>query len=380
MSAAGYLLNKRLEYNPFIEAPIKNIIDDFEASLAFHRTLADYEPTPLENLPMLAQHLGLGRILIKNESLRFGTSTLKVLGVSFAINKSLEQNIGNKGVCTATDGNLGKVIAWVAKRKGIDAAIFVPNHTTASQIKYIENEGAKVIVCKGEYNEALKEANAYATKENYILIQDTALKQYFEIPALITAGYYTQMHEIYAETNSFKNPKIDVIFIQSGVGSWPSAIVHFIRKYKQNHQVKIVYVEPYESDSIYESIKRSTLAATRKSQKTIMTDLNSSTPSSLVFEILKNGADAFEIISDKYAIDAIKYLNAPLPGDPYIGAGESGSTGLGGLLAIVNNHTIRDLKQHLNLNKSSNVLLFNTEIVTDPILFEQMMEKKIIDL
>lgn len=376
MSAAGYLLNKRVEYCPFIESSIKDIIDDFGASLILHRTLADYEPTPLENLPMLAQQLGLGGILVKNESLRFGTSALKVLGVSFAINKLLEQNKETKGVCAATDGNLGKAIAWVAKKKGIDAVIFVPHHTATSQIKYIENESAKVIVSNGEYDEAMKEANTYAAKQNYIFIQDSALNQYIEIPALITAGYYTQMHEIYAETNSLKNPKIDVIFIQAGVGSWPSAIVHFIRKFKQNHQVKIVCVEPYESDAIYESIKRSALAATRKSQKTIMAGLNFGIPSSLAYEILKNGADAFEIISDKYAIDAIKYLNAPLPGDPYIGAGESGSAGLGGLLAIMNNHLMKDLKQHLKLNKSSNVLLFNTETVTDPILFEQIMVTK----
>lgn len=372
MSAAGYLINNRTYYHPFIESSIEGILDDFGSSLAFHRTLKDYEPTPLEYLPNLAQQLNLGSILVKNEELRFGKSALKILGVSYAINKSLE-NKSYRGICTATDGSHGRAVAWVAKRKGLSAVIFVPHHISKNRIKYIEKEGAKVIVSIGDYNEAINEASYYARKQNHLLIQDTVWRDQVEVPALITAGYYTQMHEIYAETDSLKNPGIDVIFIQAKVGSWPSAIVHFIRKFKQDHKVKIVCVEPYESDAIYESVKRDALATTRKSQGPIRGASNIGTPSSLAFEILKNGADAFEIVADNYTLDAIKYLNAPLPGDPYIASGESGSAGLAGLLAIMNNHSMLDLKHFLNLDKSSNVLLFNTETVTDPILFEQIM-------
>lgn len=373
MSAAGYLLNKRTTYKPVIEERVERILNDFFGALEYHRSLSFYEPTPLESMPVLAHQLGLGNILIKNEGLRFGTSAVKILGASYAIDKIIEEKSKVKGICTATDGNYGRAVAWGAKKKNLKVVVFVPHYTTPGRIRYLENEGATVFISRGDFDTAVQDANTYAMQNEFALIQDTSWKDYKEIPALITAGYYTQMHEVYAQTNKLRNPKIDVVFIQAGVGSWPSAVVHFLRKFKQNEFVKIVCVEPYESDAIYESVKRSTLATTRKSQKTIMAGLNIGTPSSLAFEILSNGADAFEIIADSYAIDAIKYFNAPLPGDPYIAAGESGSAGLAGLLAVMNNHSISALKKFLNLNVNSNVLLFNTENVMDPVMLEKMV-------
>ncbi len=373
MGAAGYIINNRLGYKPYIEKDTERVLDDFEGAVTFHKTVEYYEPTPIKELPVLSEQVGIGKILIKDEGARFGTSAIKILGASYAIEKVLSSGKPFKGICTATDGNHGRAIAWVSKRKKIEAVVFVPQHTVESRIKYIKNEGAEVVVCNGEYDAAVKEAFEYSRRNNFALLQDTAWKGYVEIPATITAGYYTQMHELYDQTNNLNNPKIDVIFIQAGVGSWPSAIVHFLRRYKKNEKIKVVCVEPYESDAIYESIKRSALASTRKSQQTIMAGLNCGTPSSLAFEILKNGTDAFSIISDQYAIDAIKYLNAPLPGDQYIAAGESGAAGLAGLLAIMNSHSMLPLRNFLGLNAKSNVLIFNTETVTDPILFSELM-------
>jgi diaminopropionate ammonia-lyase len=106
-----------------------------------------------------------------------------------------------------------------------------------------------------------------------------------------------------------------------------------------------------------------------------MAGLNCGTPSILAFEILKQGIDAFLIIDDQYAIDAIKYLNAPLPGDPYVASGESGAAGLAGLLAIINNELLEGLKSTLQIDKNSNILIFNTENVTDPDFYYELMKK-----
>jgi diaminopropionate ammonia-lyase len=184
------------------------------------------------------------------------------------------------------------------------------------------------------------------------------------------------MHEVAKETHDLSIPQISTVIIQAGVGSWPSAVVHFLRKYKRNNHIKIICVEPFESDAIYESIKRSELATTTKTQKTVMAGLNCGTPSKVALEILKNGTDAFLLISDAYAIDAIKYLNAPLPGDAYIAAGESGAAGLGGLIAMMRDPHLRKLKDFIGLSSESNVLLFNTETVTNPVLLDKIMNNK----
>lgn len=374
MGAAGFLLNSRKDYEPDLGSRVQAILDEFEAPFAFHKTIEEYKETPLFNLNHLAHNLGINHIYVKDEGSRFGTFALKILGASYAINSLAKEQLNIKGVCTATDGNHGRALAWAANRQGYKAVVFVPNYTTRSRIKYIEEQGAEIVISKGDYNMAVSEASEFAKRKKYHLIQDTAWIDYVEVPATITAGYYTQMHEINNQTCKLNDPKIDVVIIQAGVGSWPSAVVHFIRKYNKNKEIKIVCVEPFESDAIYESVKRASLASTKKSQQTIMAGLNCGTPSYLAYEILKQGVDAFLIISDEYAIDSIKYLNAPLPNDPYIAAGESGAAGLGGLLAIMRNKQLKELRKYLQISKESNVLLFNTENVTDPELHYQIMQ------
>ena len=50
----------------------------------FHRSLPGYEPTPLIDLPDLASELGVGRVVVKDESARLGLPAFKVLGASWA--------------------------------------------------------------------------------------------------------------------------------------------------------------------------------------------------------------------------------------------------------------------------------------------------------
>jgi diaminopropionate ammonia-lyase len=46
--------------------------------------MPDYPPTPLISVPELATELGIGRLLVKDESSRLGLQAFKVLGVSWA--------------------------------------------------------------------------------------------------------------------------------------------------------------------------------------------------------------------------------------------------------------------------------------------------------
>ncbi len=365
MSGIGYLINKRDVYAPEFNSEIASILNNFEASVTFHKSLPDYSSSPLIKLDELSKKLNAGSIWVKDESNRFGTNALKILGASFAVNHfSQEEKI--IGICTATDGNHGRAVAWAARQKGLKAVVFVPHYTSPHRIEAIRNEGAKVIVSKGVYDQAVREAAYFAREKQFKLIQDTAWKEYLDVPAYITSGYYTQLQELVEQTNNFTEPAIDTIIVQAGVGSWPSAVVHFIRKHLGNNNIKILCIEPFESDCIYESIKTNHVAPTRKSQQTIMAGLNCGTPSVLAFEILRCGIDAFILISDEYTIDAVKYLNAPLPGDPYIAAGESGASGLAAVAPLLSSKELSRLRDALEIGPTSNILVFNTENVTDP--------------
>ena len=228
------------------------------------------------------------------------------------------------------------------------------------------------MVVDGNYDEAVAKAEKYSTENNHCLIQDTAWEGYTEIPALITSGYYTQMVEIESQTNEFDD-QIDIIFLQTGVGSWPSAITHYVRNHARLKKTKIVCVEPMESDCFLQSAKNNMRSATKKTQHTIMAGLNCGTPSILAWEIMKNGIDVFLAIDDSYSVRAMHQFYFPIADETRIEAGESGAAGLAGLMALITDPKLNDLKKRLELKNTANVLLFNTEGITDPELFAEIV-------
>jgi diaminopropionate ammonia-lyase len=54
-----------------------------------------------------------------------------------------------------------------------------------------------------------------------------------------------------------------------------------------------------------------------------------------------------------------------LAGDPVIISGESGASGLGGLIGLCQTDRFRAFKERIYLNKTSSVLVINTEGDTD---------------
>ena len=118
---------------------------------AFHRSLPGYEPTPLIPVPALATELGVGRVLVKDESSRLGLPAFKVLGASWACHRALEEHPGARLV-TATDGNHGRAVARTAARLGVGATVFVPSVMRPEPAALIAGEGADVVRVDGDYD------------------------------------------------------------------------------------------------------------------------------------------------------------------------------------------------------------------------------------
>ncbi|MBN2350449.1 MAG: diaminopropionate ammonia-lyase [Bacteroidales bacterium] len=366
MPEIDYFINKVSPYSLSVDNNIKEILNNFSDSYTVHKKLEEYFPTPLILLPELTEKLNLGELWIKDESKRFGTNALKASGASYAMVKILEEHQGLFTFCTATDGNHGRAVAWTAKKMRQKAVVFVPGSTVNSRIKNIKQEGARVIVVHGNYDDAVSEAKKFADQPRHILIQDTSWVNYTEIPALITAGYYTILREIENVIETKNMPYFDVVIIQSGVGSWPSSVVHYFKNNYKKKCPKLVCVEPFHSDCFLESAKKGILSPTKKSQQTIMAGLNCGTPSKIAWTILSQGIDIFISISDDYAVQAMKILAFPEGNDAKILSGESGAAGLGGLLAITSDKNLKNVLKELNLNSNSRILIFNTEGITDP--------------
>src|SRR5438132_840080 len=77
-----------------VEQPLSSIatIEEIKKVLQFHQTLPGYAPTPLFQLPALAHYLGVGQIIGKDESYRFGLNSFKALGSSYAVASYLRKH------------------------------------------------------------------------------------------------------------------------------------------------------------------------------------------------------------------------------------------------------------------------------------------------
>jgi len=348
-----FFVNKK-KHDLNLGKEIIEILDD-TGYLHFHQQVSGYAPTPLHKLKSLARELEVKDIFVKDESNRFGIQAFKALGASYAVYKILQERTGKITFCTATDGNHGRALAWASRMNNCKCEVFVPVNTSIERINHIRSEGANVSIVDGHYDEAVKEARAFASQDtNHILVQDSSWEGYNKIPAFIMAGYQTMLKE--AEGNI---PAPVVVIVQGGVGSFPAAVAWYCAKCCR--ETKIIVTEPYHSDCILTSMKNGYLSSTQKSQKTIMAGLNCGTPSLLAYEILRSLGDVFISIPEENCKKAMKMYHQPLAGDTPVESGESGATGLATLLAIVKN----DLWEELGICRASSFLLFNTEGYTD---------------
>lgn len=361
---------------PVNELPLGLAGETFASSdpLIYHNSIKNYKPTPLVTLPGLAKKYGVKNIYIKDESFRFGLNAFKALGASYAIHKLLERDPSIETFCSATDGNHGRAVAWAAKQHGKESRIFVPRGTTEARIDAIQGEGAVVEVIDRNYEATCEHAQIMASGNGWTLVQDTTLENYEEIPALIMAGYLTHFMEEEKTLNVLPQAGVDVIFLQSGVGSWPAAAAWYYTNRYGNKKPKLVIVEPTEAAGMLASMEAGERSSPKGNFKTIMAGLNCGIPSASAWEILKDTVDAVIAIDDNFAVEAIREFYYSKEGDPRIMSGESGAGGLAGFIAIMKDERFKPVKESLGIDKNSRILFFNSEGATDPPSFQRIID------
>jgi len=339
----------------------------------FHRSISGYRETPLVPLPGLAEKLGVGKIICKDESMRFGLNAFKGLGASYAIHRLLMEDDKISTFCTATDGNHGRAVAWASSLFNRKAVVFVPGHTVDARIRNIKGHGAEVIRVNGDYDETVSTAREQADMNGWRLVQDTAWPGYTDIPSMIMSGYLTAFTESEESVHPAGLPGIDIVFLQAGVGSFAaSAAWYYLNRYGKNRP-RLVCVEPSESDCLLRSCRQAAPSTTRKSQKTIMAGLNCGTASLTAWPVLERGIDLFLSIDDRYAEDAMRSLYHPVNGDTRIISGESGAAGMAALIAMTQEPGLAEAGKGIGLDHNSRIMVFNTEGDTDPDAFRSIV-------
>lgn len=69
----------------------------------------------------------------------------------------------------------------------------------------------------------------------------------------------------------------------------------------------------------------------------------------------------------------MRMLAAPVKGDPSVTSGESGAVGMGVISSIMTDDAYKELREALELDNSSQVLMFSTEGDTDPDKYKKIV-------
>ena len=333
------------------------------------------DPTPLRHLRGLASRMSVGEIILKDESSRLGLNAFKILGVSYAVARLLDQNrIAKHSVLIcATTGNHGRAVARVAREHRLEARVYVPAGTVPARISAIQSEGAVVVPVDGNYDDAVRLVAEDAKLHGWTIISDTGWPGYEEIPQLIMAGYTKLMDE--AERQWAPAPPPDIVLIQAGVGGLACAVVSWLCHRFGRQRPFTIICEPASAACYLESARAGKPVLLAGPFNTRMAGLASGEVSSTAWSTVVTAADAFVAIDDGPSFQVMRELAEPSDGDPVIVAGASGACGLAVLSEVLRDHGLQPVCEASGVNANSRVLVFNTEGATDPELYAQVVAR-----
>ncbi len=395
MESMKWVINKMPKTNDE-HLPVMSL-EEVKKARNFHQSFPQYTKTPLANLENMAKLLGLGSIYVKDESYRFGLNAFKVLGGSFAMARfiakqtgrdvadlpyhvltsdSLREEFGQATFFTATDGNHGRGVAWAANKLGQKAVVYMPKGSTLTRLENIKKENATATIEEVNYDECVRmAAKAAAETPNGVVVQDTAWDGYEEIPAWIMQGYGTMAMEANEQLHEYNCDAPTHVFIQAGVGSLAGAVQGYFRNQYPENPPRVVVVEADVAACLYKGAELGdgSIQFVDGDMQTIMAGLACGEPNTISWDILKNHVDTFISAPDWMAAKGMRMLAAPLKEDTQVISGESGAATFGVLSCIMEMDEYKDLREHLNLNCDSKVLLFSTEGDTDPERFKNIV-------
>ena len=230
-------------------------------------------------------------VYLKLENLQ-NTNAFKVRGASNYI-LQIDPSIGKKGVITASSGNHGKAVAYVASRMGYPAKVVVPTDAPLSKVKAIKDYGAEIVYWKKFTKERDEKAKQLA-KDNQLTFIDSV-----DHPWIIE-GQGTVGLEIIENL-----PDAEAVLIPIGGGGLISGICLAIKE--KNPQVKIYGVEPIGSNSMYLSLRAGKITEL-KNINTIADGLRSTQPGGLAFSIVKKYVEDILLVTDEEIKIALKIL------------------------------------------------------------------------
>jgi diaminopropionate ammonia-lyase len=310
----------------------------------------------VHELGAVAAELGLGAVLVKDESDRFGLPAFKVLGASWAVERALAERPAVHTLVAASAGNHGRAVAHVAAARGLRCRVFLPARSALARREAIAGEGAEVVVVDGTYEDAVAQAAAEGAAEGVLELADVGASG----PARwVIDGYATLFAEAAAAA------RFDAILVPVGVGSLAAAAASF----GAHAGVAVVGVEPATAACLTASLEAGEPTAV-PTPGTSMAGLDAAEVSSAAWPTLRDGIHGTVTVSDAEAHEAMRELAAA-----GLAIGDSGAAPLAALRALGGPEGA-PLREAIALGAESGVLLVATEGPTDPEAYRRVVGER----
>ena len=222
------------------------------------------------------------------------TRSFKIRGAANKILSLPEDVVGN-GVVTASSGNHGLAVSYVANRLDIRATIVLPENVVPEKLAWIKALGATPILFGRQQDDRQRKAAEIQKEEGLVLIPP------FNDIGVIT-GQATCGQEILQDLADVEN-----IFVPIGGGGLISGVSLAAKLEKPKGKIRVFGVQPEGSPSMYESFNKKELSTIAES-KSIADGLLVRRPGDITFEFVRRYVDEIILVSDQEILGATKQL------------------------------------------------------------------------
>jgi threonine dehydratase len=195
-----------------------------------------------------------------------------------------------EGVITASSGNHGMAVAYMARRLNKKATIVLPENVNRSKLNIISSLGAEVVFCGTGSDERMAKAREISSRQGLRMIPP------FDDPEII-AGQGTIGLELQS------SQRCDFVLSPVGGGGLISGIA---LSYDGVPGTEVIGAQSENSRSMYESLKRGKPVASPSA--TVADGIAVSTPGNLNVSVLSKRVKRIFLVSDDEILSAVREM------------------------------------------------------------------------
>lgn len=236
--------------------------------------------TPIMHSETISKEAG-NELFFKCEHLQ-KTGAFKIRGAANKLMVEAEKDV--RKVVTASSGNHGQAVAYVAGKLGMEAVIVVPENASACKIDAIKAYNGTLEFCGITSEERINRAMAICKESRARFIPP------YDDP-FVMAGQGTAGLELLETLTDF-----DEVYVPVGGGGLISGVATAIKE--SNPDIKVIGAEPAIADDTYLSLQKGHRMQI-KGSSTIADGLRTSIPGELTFPVVRKYVDRIDLVDEK---------------------------------------------------------------------------------